>query len=137
MPGEKQLHFDATMEKNFPDYSIVVGGEINQKVERQLINYFSGQLKRFTIKLDIIASDFQVLALREVARIPYGKTASYGEIAHAIGSPRASRAVGTANAQNNIPIIIPCHRVVASNGLGGYGGGIEIKKKLLRHEGAL
>ncbi|TET95557.1 MAG: MGMT family protein, partial [Candidatus Zixiibacteriota bacterium] len=72
-----------------------------------------------------------------VARIPYGRTMTYGEVARAVGSPKACRAVGTANAQNNLPLVIPCHRVVASSGLGGYGGSVEMKKRLLRLEGAL
>ncbi|MCK4301404.1 MAG: MGMT family protein, partial [candidate division Zixibacteria bacterium] len=69
-----------------------------------------------------------------VARIPYGRTCTYGEIARAVGHPRASRAVGGANANNNLPLVIPCHRVVAANGLGGYGGGLAMKRRLLKIE---
>jgi len=73
--------------------------------------------------------------LQKVRAIPYGKTRTYGEIAAALGNPGAARAVGGANRSNPIPIIIPCHRVVAANGLGGYSGGPDIKAKLLEHEG--
>jgi methylated-DNA-[protein]-cysteine S-methyltransferase len=87
--------------------------------------------------LDIRATPFQKKVLRRVARIPFGKTATYGRVAASVGAPNASRAVGQANASNNLPLVIPCHRVVAANGLGGYGGGLTLKKRLLNLEGAL
>ncbi len=99
--------------------------------------YLNGKLKKFSMKLDLQTTPFRKKALTEISKTPYGKTKTYGEIAKATGNPKASRAVGSANATNKIPIIIPCHRVLASNGLGGYGGGLEMKKKLLKIEGAL
>ena len=137
LPGEPRKYFEGRIERLFSDYEICSGGKVNTRAEQQLSAYFEGRLKKFSLKLDIHASPFQKRVLQRVARIPYGRTMSYGEIARAVGNPRASRAVGTANANNNLPIVIPCHRVVASSGLGGYGGGLEMKKRLLQLEGAL
>ncbi len=137
MPGEKEAIFDASIEKYFADFKIVNGNRKNSNVEKQLKKYFNHQLKKFDLKLNICASPFHQKALKQVYNIRYGTTASYGDIARAIGSPRAYRAVGTANAKNKIPLIIPCHRVVATNGIGGYGGGLNMKKKLLKFEGVL
>jgi methylated-DNA-[protein]-cysteine S-methyltransferase len=137
LPGESRKYFEGRIERLFSEYEIHSGGKVNTEAEKQLRDYFEGRLRKFSLKLDIQASPFHKKALQHVAKIPYGRTMTYGEIARAIGSPRASRAVGTANANNNLPIVIPCHRVVASSGLGGYGGGLEMKKRLLRLEGAL
>jgi AraC family transcriptional regulator of adaptative response/methylated-DNA-[protein]-cysteine methyltransferase len=88
------------------------------------------------LPLDVAGTAFQEAVWRELRRIPPGETRSYAEIAAAIGSPRAVRAVGTANGDNHVCVLIPCHRVIRSDGsLGGYGGGIERKKKLLAAEG--
>ncbi len=137
LPGESGKLFEGKIEKLFPDYEIHFRGNINKQAQKQLVAYLDGQLKKFTLKLDIQASSFQRKVLKRVTKIPYGKTMTYGKIARAIGHPKAYRAVGTANARNNLPIVIPCHRVIASSGLGGYGAGLEMKKKLLRLEGAL
>lgn len=102
----------------------------------QLDEYFSGRRKLFSLKYSILQTNFRILALKEVEKIPFGQTKSYGEIAELIGKPKAVRAVGTANATNPLPIVIPCHRVIAKNGgLGGYGGGLDMKIKLLEFEG--
>jgi len=137
LPGQSRSSFEATLNRLFPGYRRQAGGSINLRAERQIQDYLDGRCHRFTIKLDIQGTAFQRLALQQVATIPYGRTMSYGQIAEAIGHPKASRAVGSANAGNHLPIVIPCHRVVASNGLGGYGGGLPMKIKLLRMEGAL
>jgi methylated-DNA-[protein]-cysteine S-methyltransferase len=101
----------------------------------QLDLYFQGRLKRFTLKLAPQGTPFQLEVLRALQEVPYGETISYGELAQRIGRPNASRAVGAANARNLLPIVIPCHRVIGSNGsLVGFGGGLEIKQKLLDHE---
>jgi len=136
-PASSRKYFEMKIEKLFCKYEICSGGEINRQTEKQLTAYLDGRLRKFTLKLDVHASPFHKKVLKRVTRIPYGKTMTYGEIARAIGHPKAYRAVGTANAQNNLPLVIPCHRVVASSGLGGYGGGLQMKKKLLRLEGAL
>ncbi len=134
-PLEKSVHFDSLVKKEFRDFEIVEGGEENRRAEGQLKAYLSGKLKEFSLRLDLRGTDFQKKALMEVARIPFGRVSTYGAVAAAIGSPRAARAVGSANANNHLPIIIPCHRVVASNGLGGYGGGMKMKRYLLKLEG--
>jgi methylated-DNA-[protein]-cysteine S-methyltransferase len=105
--------------------------------EQQLEAYFRGELRNFTCKLDLIGTEFQKACWQALLRIPYGKTSSYADIAREIGRPKAFRAVGQANHDNPIAIIVPCHRVVGANGtLTGYGGGLGAKEKLLRLEGA-
>ena len=102
---------------------------------RQLQAYFAGDLENFDLQLAPEGTPFQLEVWRRLCDIPYGKTISYGELAGRIGNPKASRAVGLANGSNPIPIVIPCHRVIGSNGkLTGYGGGLPIKEKLLALE---
>lgn len=101
----------------------------------QLESYFCGALTEFEIPLEPIGTDFQKQVWKALRRIPFGETRSYGEIAKAIDQPRAARAVGLANNQNPIAIVVPCHRVIGANGsLTGYGGGVQRKKWLLQHE---
>jgi methylated-DNA-[protein]-cysteine S-methyltransferase len=103
---------------------------------RQLRAYFAGQLREFQLPLDIEGTEFQKRVWREVAAIPYGDTRSYLQIATALGSPGAVRAVGAANGANPVPIVVPCHRVVGAGGkLVGYGGGLALKRRLLEMEG--
>jgi methylated-DNA-[protein]-cysteine S-methyltransferase len=105
--------------------------------ELQLEAYFRGELREFTCKLDLIGTQFQKSCWNALLQIPYGKTCSYADIARNIGRPNAFRAVGQANHDNPIAIIVPCHRVLGANGtLTGYGGGLNTKEKLLRLEGA-
>lgn len=105
---------------------------------RQLVEYFNKQRKTFDLPLAPEGTEFQMKVWKALSDIPYGKTRSYKEIAIAIGNPKAVRAVGMANNKNPIPIIIPCHRVIGSDGkLVGYGGGLEIKEYLLKLEGVL
>jgi O-6-methylguanine DNA methyltransferase len=107
----------------------------NKEVLSQLKRYLKGDLKRFDCKLDFKGTPFQEKVWSALAKIPYGQTRSYKEIAQAIGHPKAFRAVGNANSENTIPLIIPCHRVIESNGgLGGFGHGIKIKRRLLEFE---
>jgi methylated-DNA-[protein]-cysteine S-methyltransferase len=108
-------------------------------VRRELDRYFEGRLQRFDLPLDWqLTRGFYRKVLRATARIPYGQTRSYSEMANKAGSPRAVRATGTALGSNPLPIIVPCHRVLRSGGaLGGYGGGLEVKQALLELEGAL
>lgn len=106
-----------------------------ETAKQQLTEYFSGQRREFDLPLDPDGTEFQMAVLNALTEIPYGATASYGEIAKAIGRPKASRAVGAANGRNPLPIIIPCHRVIGSNGdLTGFGGGMAAKKALLNLE---
>ena len=102
---------------------------------QQLTEYFAGERKEFDLSLGLTGTEFQLLVLEELKRIPYGETTSYGDIAARIGRPKAVRAVGAANGHNPIPIIVPCHRVIGSGGaLTGFGGGLDTKKALLRLE---
>jgi len=104
-------------------------------VREQLEAYFAGDLQEFDVPLAPHGTDFQKKVWRELCRILFGETISYGELARRIGQPTASRAVGAANGQNPISIIVPCHRVIGANGtLTGYGGGLDRKKWLLEHE---
>lgn len=109
--------------------------EVLETTAKELDLYFSGTLKKFTIPLKLNGTEFQKNAWKQLQNIPYGKTISYLDEAKNIGNEKAFRAVANANGKNNIPIIIPCHRVINSNGkLGGFTGGIEKKIWLLEHE---
>lgn len=102
---------------------------------QQLTEYFDGTRKDFDLPLRLTGTEFQLLVLEELRRIPYGETTSYGDIAQRIGNPKAVRAVGAANGRNPLPIIVPCHRVIGSSGdLTGFGGGLDTKEALLRLE---
>ncbi len=106
------------------------------ETERQLAGYFAGSLKMFTIPLDPVGTDFQKEVWEALSTIPFGETRSYAEIAAQIGRPKAVRAVGAANGRNPISILVPCHRVIGSNGkLTGFAGGLDIKAALLEIEG--
>ena len=104
----------------------------------QLKEYFGGKRQIFSIKLDLLGTDFQMRVWKELEKIPYGKTVTYHELAERIGEPKAFRAVGQADAKNPVSVIIPCHRVLGNDGkLVGYAGGLQRKKWLLEHEHAL
>lgn len=122
-----------------PDVSAAPGPVVTAALA-ELDAYFRGELHEFTLPIDwSVMKPFQHEALKLVYAVPYGHTTSYGAIAEQLGRPGASRAVGRANATNPIPIVIPCHRILGSDGsLHGYGapGGIETKAKLLRLEGS-
>jgi methylated-DNA-[protein]-cysteine S-methyltransferase len=104
-------------------------------VRRELDEYFAGTLQDFTVPLSPRGSTFQKQVWQALSEIPYGETTSYGKVAASIGHPDGARAVGVANGQNPIPIIVPCHRVIGADGsLTGYGGGLDAKRWLLDHE---
>ena len=114
---------------------IIRNDQKNRDALGQLKKYLKGDLKLFDCKTDFKGTPFQKKVWSALAKIPYGQTRSYKEIAQSIGHPKAFRAVGNANGQNSIPLIIPCHRVIESNGgLGGFGHGIEVKRRLLDFE---
>lgn len=103
----------------------------------EIREFLAGERREFTIPLDRTGTAFQRAVLEAVARVRYGSRATYGEIARAVGNPRASRAVGAANGANPLPLVIPCHRIVgASANLTGYGGGLDAKRWLLARESA-
>lgn len=105
----------------------------------QLHAYFAGELTEFDLPLDLVGTEFQRRCWLALASIPYGQTVSYGEQARRLGlGPDSARAVGAANGQNPLPLVLPCHRVIGADGsLTGFGGGLALKRFLLEHEGAL
>jgi methylated-DNA-[protein]-cysteine S-methyltransferase len=132
---EKGLHF-INFPKNgkpsLPEPEWKEDPKTLQEVLRQIEAYFAGKLKAFSLDICLNVTPFQKKVLTALRRVPYGQTISYGELAKNIGNPKASRAVGQANARNPIPIVIPCHRVIGCKGkLTGFGGGIEVKQALL------
>ncbi len=126
------LHFSP------PDGECVeIGAEhpVISLVIKQLDEYFRGERRVFDVPLDFDGTDFQKRVWNELLKIPFGKTISYGSLARRLENEKAVRAVGTANGRNPIAIIVPCHRVIQSNGsLGGYNGGLELKTRLLQIE---
>ena len=104
----------------------------------ELTEYFDGKRRSFQLQLAPSGTPYQELVWRELRKIPYGQTVSYGEVARRIGQPGGSQAIGGASHNNPLPILIPCHRVIAANGdLGGYALGVEVKRRLLELEGAI
>lgn len=119
-----------------PEIEIIKSPEV-EKCKKQLEEYFSGKRKNFDLKLDIRGTEFRKKAWNELLKIPYGETITYGEQARRLGNPKSSRAVGQANGDNKILIVVPCHRVIGKNGkMTGFSseGGIKIKEYLLELE---
>ncbi len=131
-PNPRDLRNEATK------HQFEESAEALQPYVRELEEYFAGDRREFTFPLDLRGTDFQVDCWRALLSIPYGETRTYADIARAVGRPQGFRAVGMANNRNPIAIVVPCHRVIASDGtLCGYGGGLDVKRKLLELEGAL
>ena len=108
------------------------------EVRRELDEYFEGKRTVFDLRLDLRVAPFHADVLHELARVPYGRTETYGALAAKVGRPKAARAVGTVMNRNPIPIVLPCHRIVGANGsLTGYAGGLDVKLRLLQLEGAM
>ena len=118
---------------------VVLAAGVPASLRQALVRYFDGELAAIdTVPVDLGGTPFQRRVWAALRRVPAGATASYGDIAAAVGRPTAVRAVGAANGRNPVPIVVPCHRVVAADGtLHGYGGGLPRKRWLLDHEGAL
>lgn len=113
------------------------GHPVLVETERQLKEYFAGRRRTFTVKLDVAGTAFQRRVWKALLTIPFGETRSYAQIARQIGNPAAVRAVGAANGRNPVSIVAPCHRVIGSTGkLTGFAGGLDVKARLLAHEGA-
>ena len=128
---------------DWPDENVVpaqatkLEDAVLREAKQQLTQYFNKERKQFDIPLDAGGTDFQKAVWESLRRIPYGEQCSYADIARDIGRPKAVRAVGAANGRNPIPIIVPCHRVIGSNGtLTGFAGGLALKRELLALEGA-
>jgi methylated-DNA-[protein]-cysteine S-methyltransferase len=130
--GLRIIRFPEGKRSDLPESHWVEAHRPLEEAVQQLEAYFAGNLKNFSLNLCLDVTPFQKKVLTALQQIPYGETASYGEVAERIGNPSASRAVGQANARNPIPIVIPCHRVVGRNGtLTGFGGGLAVKQALL------
>lgn len=144
---EKGLAFLSPIacDESYARFVARIGGEVEvvdepqwlAAIETQLTEYAAGTRRAFDLPLDLHGTEFELRVWNALLEIPYGETRSYGELAQGLGDPGAARAVGGANGRNPVPIVVPCHRVVASNGLGGYSGGDGVKETLLAHEGAL
>ena len=137
-----RLHFvesdyGRVMEEDLEDegYNVESDEARTAGVRKELSEYASGGRKTFDVPLSFAGSEWQKAVWMELTRIPYGETRSYGQVADALGRPGAARAVGRANASNVLPVVVPCHRVIAADGtLGGFNGGLHLKERLLEHE---
>jgi methylated-DNA-[protein]-cysteine S-methyltransferase len=143
--GILRISFDADPEHELERLARIAGRRVLRApravdpARRELDEYFSQRRQAFDRSIDLRGTTpFTVQVLEELAQVPYGQTATYGQLAARVGRPRAARAIGMVMNHNPIPIVLPCHRIVGSNGsLVGYGGGLDRKKQLLRLEGAL
>ena len=131
----QSLSFESSSRAVFPPSDWKQNTAVFQEVMRQLQAYFGGELREFQLPLAMAGTEFQLRVWNALRLIPYGETISYAQLAVRVGNSKATRAVGLANGSNPIPIIIPCHRVIGSDGsLTGFGGGLSTKKKLLELE---
>jgi len=138
LPRQTKRDFIRWLNENFEDSEVVDNKSRNRDVIDQLNRYFNGRLAKFTCAMDVIGTPFQVRVWKELTKIPYGTTISYKQLAKRIGTSRGFQAVGRANAANPLPIIVPCHRVLGTDGsLVGYASGVKTKEFLLKLEGAL
>lgn len=127
------IHFERS--RDWPQNYVEGETPLHREAFRQLEEYFAGSRRLFDLPLAPAGTDFQLRCWNALRAIPYGETRSYGDVARAVGSPRAFRAVGMANNRNPIVIVIPCHRVIGSDGkLVGFGGGLDVKASLLELE---
>jgi methylated-DNA-[protein]-cysteine S-methyltransferase len=133
-PARNGVSGNITTGKSVPDTHRIM----LDAVRVQLTEYFAGSRKTFDLPLDPLGTEFQQQAWRALSEIPFGQTRSYAEQARAIGRPSAVRAIGAANGRNPLTIVVPCHRVIGTNGmLTGFAGGLHRKRALLEHEGVL
>lgn len=139
LPGQQSIRPNPRhLREERRDFRFERCSESMQNYSSELKEYFAGERREFSFPLDLRGTNFQLACWSALLAIPYGETRSYGDIARAIGKPNAFRAVGMANNRNPIAVVVPCHRVIASNGgLCGYGGGLDVKRKLLELEGAV
>jgi len=138
VPRQTKRDFFRWLRENFDDSEVADNKSRNKEVIDQLTRYFNGKLAKFTVNIDLIGTPFQVRVWRELGKIPYGTTISYKQLAKRLGTSRGFQAVGRANAANPVAIIVPCHRVLGTDGsLVGYASGVKTKEFLLKLEGAL
>jgi methylated-DNA-[protein]-cysteine S-methyltransferase len=138
LPRQTKRDFLRWLREHFDDSEVTDNKSRNREVIDQLTRYFNGKLARFTVSIDMIGTPFQIRVWKELTRISYGNTITYKHLAKRLGTSRGFQAIGRANAANPIPIIVPCHRVLGTNGsLVGYSSGVKTKEFLLKLEGAL
>ncbi len=138
LPNESGRGFEGWKKSHARNAKLVERRAAHDDVIDQLLEFTAGERRKFTIGLDLRATEFQLAVYRFVAKIGYGETLSYSDIANSIDKPKAVRAVGAANGANPIPLVIPCHRVIARGGaLQGYAGGLKLKARLLAMESAI
>ena len=135
LPGSPDADLDRFIGRWLPGFSRQDEAEPPPETAHQLTEYFEGARTDFDLVLDVRGTAFQIAVWRSLLTIPYGQTRTYGEIAGAVGRPGGARAVGQALGQNPLPIVLPCHRVLARDGMGGFGGGLPTKMRLLAIEG--
>ncbi len=137
LPHANGRGMDGWLRRCLPDAKVDRDDAFNRPAAKQIVEYLKGERTDFDLPLDLRGTPFQQQVWAALLGIPYGETRSYREIARSIRKPRAVRAVGAANGANPVSLVVPCHRVVASGGkLGGYGGGLELKQRLLAMERA-
>lgn len=134
LPGASGRGLAGWLRSAAPEAVVEPAFEPCREAARQLVEYLDGKRRRFELVLDLRGTEFQRRVWQALLEIPYGETRSYGDVARTIGQAPAVRAVGAANGANPIPIVVPCHRVVAAHGIGGYGGGLSLKRRLLALE---
>jgi O-6-methylguanine DNA methyltransferase len=138
VPRESRKDFFDWLKGHFDTETVTDNRARNKEVIDQLTRYFNGKLAKFTCPIDLIGTPFQIRVWKELSKITYGSTITYRTLAKRVLAPKAFQAVGRANGANPLPIIVPCHRVLGSDGsLVGYSCGIKTKEFLLRLEGAI
>jgi methylated-DNA-[protein]-cysteine S-methyltransferase len=139
LPGEKSDHASRGETRPPGSCPAFASAEAHLvRAEREIREYLAGRRRAFTVPVDLSGlPPFHEKVLRALCRVPYGRTVTYGQLAARVARPRAARAVGQVMARNPVPLVVPCHRVVATGGgLGGFGGGLDLKRRLLAIEGA-
>lgn len=138
LPGTTRPEFRESLQRQYPDAVIAEDEQATRTAAEELQQYWRGEAVEFSSQLDLHGTDFQRAVWQALRRIPRGETVTYGQVAEAVGSPRAYQAVGRAVGANPVPIMIPCHRVIGADGsLTGFASGLDTKRWLLEHEGGL
>ncbi|MCP3917845.1 MAG: methylated-DNA--[protein]-cysteine S-methyltransferase [bacterium] len=136
-PARTERELAAWVERHEAGATVEEDRDALADVARQIVEWSEGKRTVFDVSLDLRGTAFQLSCWEELLRIPAGETRTYGELAERIGRAGSARAVGAANGANPVPVLVPCHRIVAQGGLGGFGGGLERKRQMLELEGAL
>jgi O-6-methylguanine DNA methyltransferase len=137
LPRASGRGFAGWLRRHAPGATVREAWAPNRRAVAQILEFLEGKRRRFELELDLRATPFQRAVYDALLQVPYGETRTYAELAEAVGRPRAVRAVGAANGANPLPLVVPCHRIIASGGkLGGYGGGLPLKRRLLAMEHA-